>query len=136
MRELRVDASLENVEKVQKFIQDELMDYELSLKTENEINIAIEEIFVNIAHYAYSPEHGEAIIGCDIELGNPPMVKISFTDWGKPFNPLAKEEVDTTLPAEKRNIGGLGIHMVKKMMDELEYRYEEQKNIFIVWKKI
>ena len=103
MRELRVDASLENVEKVQKFIQDELMDYELSLKTENEINIAIEEIFVNIAHYAYSPEHGEAIIGCDIELGNPPMVKISFTDWGKPFNPLAKEEVDTTLPAEKRS---------------------------------
>lgn len=136
MRELRLEASLENLEKVQNFMQDELTDYELSLKTENEINIAIEEIFVNIAHYAYSPEHGEAIIGCDIELGNPPMVKISFTDWGKPFNPLAKEEVDTTLPAEKRNIGGLGIHMVKKMMDELEYRYEEQKNIFVIWKKI
>ena len=106
------------------------------MKTENEINIAIEEIFVNIAHYAYSPERGEVIIGCDIELGNPPMVKITFTDWGKPFNPLAKEDVNTTLSAEERKIGGLGIHMVKRMMDELEYRYEEQKNIFIVWKKI
>ena len=64
------------------------------------------------------------------------MVKITFTDWGRPFNPLAKEEVNTTLSAEERKIGGLGIHMVKRMMDELEYRYEEQKNIFIVWKKI
>ena len=136
MREMDIAATLENLDAVMAFVDQQLEEAGCSMKTQMQIDIAVEEVYVNIAHYAYSPEHGEAIIGCDIELGNPPMVKITFTDWGRPFNPLAKEEVNTTLSAEERKIGGLGIHMVKRMMDELEYRYEEQKNIFIVWKKI
>ena len=136
MKELSLKASIENLVQVQEFIKKELQDYELSLKTEMEIEVAVEEIFVNIAQYAYRPKQGEIMVRCEVVCENVPTAVISFMDWGKAFNPLEKEESDVTLSAEERQIGGLGIFMVKKLMDEVAYRYEEHKNIFTIWKKI
>ena len=135
MRELRVDASLENVEKVQKFIQDELMDYELSLKTENEINIAIEEIFVNISNYAYHNCDGNVKIGISFDEENR-IVTFQISDKGVKFNPLEASEPDITLSADKRDIGGLGIFITKKTMDTLTYTYQNKENILTMTKKI
>lgn len=136
MRALRLEASLDNVERVQEFVKNELRDYELSIKTENEIDIAVEEIYVNIAQHAYGPEQGEVIVECEVETVENPVVVITFTDWGKAFNPLEKENADVTLSAEERSIGGLGIFLVKKMMNEVAYRYDECKNIFTMRKRL
>lgn len=136
MKELRVTASLENLDEVQEFIRKELEGYHVSARTMGQIDVCVEEIFVNIAHYAYEPETGEAIVGCEVIQGNPAIIRISFTDWGKPFNPLEKEDADVTLAAEERKIGGLGIFMVKKMMESVEYRYEDGRNILTMWKEL
>ena len=136
MSDLKITATLENMEKVQEFIQEKLSKYDVSEKIKSQIDIAVEEIFVNIAHYAYNPNVGEAVIVCNIEEGDSAVVEISFEDWGKPFNPLEKEDVDITLSAEEREIGGLGIYMVKQMMEKVDYKYEDNKNIFTIRKSI
>ena len=90
---------------------------------------------MNIAHYAYHPEVGEATVRCAVG-GDPLQVTVQFLDSGKPFDPLAKPDADTTLSAEERKIGGLGILMVKKSMDAVDYRYENGKNILTLRKSI
>ncbi len=92
------------------------------------ILIAVEEVYVNIAHYAYGGEPGEAIVDMDI-LSEPRAIKLVFKDRGIPYNPLEKEDPDITLSAEERSIGGLGIFMVKTTMDHVEYEYSEGQNI-------
>ena len=100
-----------------------------------DIHICVEEIFVNIAHYAYGGKSGEAVINLDIEQ-NPKCCRVTFQDRGVPYNPLAKADPDITLSAEERQIGGLGIYMVKQSMDHVEYRYEDGCNILTIEKKI
>ena len=92
-----------------------------------QIDVAIEEIFVNIAHYAYPEGEGDAVIsvGADTAAGG---VQIVFEDEGIPYDPLKNEDPDITLSAEDRPIGGLGIFMVKKSMDEVSYEYKDGKN--------
>ena len=85
-----------------------------------QIDIAVEEIFTNIARYAYTPGEGSAVIGV---LAEPGRAEITFSDTGMPYNPLLREDPDVTLAAEEREIGGLGIFMVKKTMDEMRYEY-------------
>ena len=136
MSDLKITATLENMEKVQEFVHNKLDKYNVSEKIKSQIDIAVEEIFVNIAHYAYNPNVGEAVIVCNIEEGDSAVVEISFEDWGKPFNPLEKEDADITLSAEEREIGGLGIFMVKQMMEKVDYKYEDNKNIFTIRKSI
>lgn len=97
--------------------------------------IAVEEIFVNIAHYAYGGKSGEAVINLDIEQ-NPKNCRVTFQDRGVPYNPLEKADPDITLSAEERQIGGLGIYMVKQSMDHVEYRYEDGCNILTIEKVI
>lgn len=99
----------------------------------NQIDLAVEEIFVNIAHYAYSGKGGEAEVSCILSDG---VITISFTDKGKPFNPLEKEDPDITLSAEERKIGGLGIFLTKKFMDKVWYVYEDGRNKLSFSKKI
>lgn len=99
----------------------------------NQIDLAVEEIFVNIAHYAYSGKGGEAEVSCILSDG---VITISFTDKGKPFNPLEKEDPDITLSAEERKIGGLGIFLTKKFMDKVWYAYEDGRNKLSFSKKI
>ncbi|GKI14739.1 histidine kinase [Oscillospiraceae bacterium] len=135
MREKTVAATLENLEQVQAFIEQELQAAGCSPKAMLQISVAVEEIYVNIAHYAYHPEVGEATVRCAVG-GDPLQVTVQFLDSGKPFDPLAKPDADTTLSAEERQIGGLGILMVKKSMDAVDYRYENGKNILTLRKSI
>ena len=129
-------ATLDQMERVQDFIGEQLEQYNCSAKLKFQLDVAVEEIFVNIAHYAYCPEQiGEATVRCSVG-GSPLQVTIQFLDNGKPFNPLAKKDADTTLSAEEREIGGLGILMVKKSMDAVDYAYEGGKNILTIKKSI
>ena len=127
MKELTVEAAVENIEVVTLFVNEELEKMECPLKALTQIDIAIEEIFVNIAHYAYPDGTGDALIEIepDESAGS---VRITFIDQGKPYDPLQNEDPDITLSAEDRPIGGLGIFMVKKSMDEVSYEYKDSKN--------
>lgn len=136
MNELRIHATLKRLDEVQSYVHSKLDGIEVSQKTMNQIDIVVEEIYVNIAHYAYAPHEGDAVIWCGVIRDKENLLSIRFEDWGKPFNPLEKEEADITLPEEQREIGGLGIYMVKRMMDKVEYRYEDGKNILCVEKII
>ena len=100
-----------------------------------QIDIAIDELFSNIAHYAYTPDTGEATVRVEV-TESPLAVIITFIDHGVPYDPLAKEDPDTTLSAEERQIGGLGIYMVKKSMDEIAYRYQDGQNILMIKKQL
>lgn len=128
-------ATQDQLEPVQQFIESELERYDCDKKALFQLEVAVEEIFINIAHYAYTPGGGMATVRCCVD-GDPPQVTIQFLDNGKPFNPLAKEDADITLSAEERQIGGLGILMVKKSMDAVDYVYENGSNILTIKKTI
>lgn len=135
MKERTVPATLDQLPCVQSFIAAELEAHGCPMKTQLQIEIAVEEIYVNIAHYAYHPEVGEATVRCAVG-GDPLQVTIQFLDRGRPFNPLEKPDADTTLSAEERSIGGLGILMVKKSMDDVDYAFEDGKNILTIRKTL
>lgn len=135
MDKLTVEAKTENLEEVLGFVDRHLETMDCSPKVSVQIDVAVEELFVNIAHYAYSPGTGSATIGVEI-LKDPAAIAITFTDRGKPFDPLAKEDPDITLSAEERQIGGLGIYMVKKSMDEVVYEYRDGQNILRIKKDL
>ena len=130
MKELSIDAKVENLDTVLDFVTGELDA--VPMKLHAQLTIAVEEIFVNIAHYAYTPDVGEVVVR--IAIGD--EVVIEFEDKGKPYNPLEKADPDVTLDADEREIGGLGIFMVKKTMDAVEYRYEDGKNLLTIRKSI
>lgn len=135
-RELVVSATLEELDHVLAFIDAELERHDCSMKSQMQIDIAVEEIYVNIAHYAYPPDqNGKATIRCTVG-GNPLQVTIQFMDHGVPYNPLKKSDPDISLSADDRQIGGLGIFMVKKSMDNIHYEYKDGKNILTIGKKI
>lgn len=133
MKELTVAATLENLDVVQRFVEDQLEMHDCPMKTMIQISTSLEEIYVNIAHYAYHPEVGDATIQCCIDE-NPRQVTIRLLDRGKPFDPLKKPDADITLSAEERQIGGLGIFMVKKTMDEVLYAYRDGYNVLTLKK--
>jgi serine/threonine-protein kinase RsbW len=135
MKTLRVPAEVAQLETVNRFIGEELEQYGCSMKIQMQVELAVEEIFVNIANYAYHPDVGEAEINVDAS-GEPPTITIQFLDRGTPFNPLEHSDVDVTLAAESRDIGGLGILLVKKSMDDVVYSYESGKNILTIRKKL
>ena len=115
-------AEREIIPEVIDFIDRELDELGCSEKTKAQINIAIDELYGNIASYAYGEENGEVTVIIEGD-STPGAVSISFQDEGKPFNPLESREPDITLPARERKIGGLGIFMVKKSMDDVRYEY-------------
>ena len=133
MDTLTVEAKTENLDQVLAFIEEKLEAADCSVKAQTQICVAAEEIYVNIASYAYVPETGNAVIRMTVADGT---AEIEFRDKGIPFDPLAKEDPDVTLAAEERGIGGLGIYMVKKSMDEVLYRREDGENILTIRKKI
>lgn len=134
MAELTVDALVSNLDQVLAFVDGQLETMDCSMKAQMQIDVAVEEIYVNIANYAYAPETGKAYISVQPDPDNA-SVTIEFRDNGIPFDPLAKADPDVTLSAEERNIGGLGIYMVKKSMDALEYSRKDGQNILTITKK-
>ena len=135
MEIITVPAKPAALEIVNTFIQEKLQTIDCSKHIRMQLKLAVEEIFVNISSYAYHPEVGQAEVGVDID-GDPPTVTIRFLDQGRPFNPLEKPDADITLSAQEREIGGLGILLVKKIMDQVDYAYENGKNILIIKKEI
>lgn len=135
MKELTLKATMENLDSLQEFIRNQLETAGCSMKLMMQIEIAVEEIFVNIVHYAYSPDVGDVMVKCETQQ-EPLSVAIQFRDQGVPFNPLLKKDADTTLSADERQIGGLGILMVKKSMDSIEYSYKDGYNILTIRKNV
>ena len=135
MKELTIAATIENIAVVTAFVDEQLEALDCPIKAQMQIDIAIDELFGNIVHYAYSPEVGEATVRLEVQE-NPLSVIITFIDGGVPYNPLAAADPDTTLSIDERAVGGLGVFMVKKSMDEITYRYEGGKNILSIRKKI
>lgn len=135
MKEITVAATLDNLARVQEFIEAELEGCGCPMRAMMQIAVAVEEIYVNIAHYAYHPSVGEATVRCAVG-GEPLQVTIQFLDSGKPFDPLKKPDADITLSAEEREIGGLGILMVKKSMDDVQYQYKGGCNILTLKKQL
>ncbi|MBQ9346779.1 MAG: ATP-binding protein [Oscillibacter sp.] len=135
MAELNIEARTENLEKVLAFIGEILDEYNCSLKVRTQLDIAVEELFVNIARYAYHSGVGAAAVRVEVQE-DPLQVAVTFIDNGVPYDPLAKADPDVTLSAEDRKIGGLGIYMVKKSMDMVDYEYKDGKNILTIQKKL
>ena len=133
--ELTVEAKLENIPAVTAFVDGMLEELDCPLKTQMQIDVAIDELFGNIARYAYEPDTGPATVRVDVDQ-EPLTVRITFIDHGKPYDPLAKEDPDVTLSADDRLIGGLGIFIVKKTMDDVRYEYKDGQNILTVEKRL
>ena len=135
MKELTIDATVENIVTVTSFVEAELEALDCPMKAQMQIAVAIDELFGNIAHYAYNPDVGPATVRVEV-MKSPLAVVITFIDNGVQYDPLARQEPDTTLSAEEREIGGLGIYMVKKSMDEITYSYKDGQNILQIRKNI
>ncbi len=135
MKEMTIEAATENIHTVTDFVLAELDKRDCPIKAQTQIAIVIDELFGNIARYAYTPDIGEATVQLEIEE-QPLAVIITFIDHGVPFNPLEQENPDVTAPAEDRKIGGLGIYLVKKTMSMVEYEYRNGQNILRVKKNI
>jgi len=128
MFKLKLIAKEENLDTVNEFVNRQLAQSSCSTDTRVKIDIAVEELFINIASYAYAPqEHGEVLIKMSF-TDTPPAVTISFSDRGAPYNPLSHPDPDVTLPLEKRQIGGMGLYLVKSLMDDVQYRYYDEQN--------
>ena len=136
MVEREFNAKVDELHNVIGFIESELEKYEFSLEIIDQFNLVIEELFVNIASYAYKEnENGKCKISIEYDK-NKQEVKLFLEDKGIRFNPLEKEEPNTNLSLKERTIGGLGIFLVKNNMDNVEYKYEDNKNILILSKNI
>ena len=126
MDKKEVLAKIENLPEVSCFIDEKLEEAGCPMKVQMQVDVAVEEIFVNIASYAYEGKEGPAEIFFDINSDK--KVEITFVDGGVPYDPLKKDDPDVTLSADERQIGGLGIFMVKKTMDDMVYEYKDGKN--------
>lgn len=135
IKELVLEAKVENLTTVNEFVEEILQPLNCSMKIQMQLELAVEEIFVNIANYAYGESTGKAFITGRI-LENPLRLELVFMDEGTPYNPLKREDPDLEQRMEDRAIGGLGIYLVKKNVEEIAYSYQEGKNVLTLCKHI
>lgn len=135
MNAVEIAAVPESLPKVLDFINERLARTGCASRLMTQIDVAAEEIFVNISSYAYQPETGAARIQVEM-LENPPTAVISFSDRGRPYNPLEKHDPNLKVPVRERKKGGLGIYMVKQSMDEAVYEYRDVRNVLTIKKRI
>ena len=135
MKELKVKADRKNLLKVQTFIDGQLESAGCSMATQLAIDVAVEEMFVNIASYAYDGKTGTVTVRIAIHK-EPLSAEIIFIDSGNRYDPLAKPDPDITLSAKERRKGGLGIFMVKNTMDDMKYEYKDGKNVLTLMKNL
>ena len=128
-------AKTESLSDVLGFVEGALESFECPMKIQTAICVAIEEVFVNVAHYAYPESVGDTTLHIGFDEENR-AITFRMTDKGVPFDPLKKPDPDITLSAKEREIGGLGIFIAKKTMDSLTYAYENGENILTMIKKI
>jgi anti-sigma regulatory factor (Ser/Thr protein kinase) len=135
MKKLEIEADVNRLDEVMAFVEESLDEAGATPKTAMQVNLAVEEIFVNIAHYAYTPGKGSATVIVDVDESAREL-SVQFIDSGVPYNPLEKEDPDLSIPAEDRPIGGLGIFMTKKVMDDVIYEHKDGQNILTLKKKL
>ena len=135
MEELTIKAIVSNISTVTDFVNEKLDTLNCPMSIRIQLNIAIDELFGNIARYAYESGEGPATVRVEVKE-QPTCVIITFIDHGVPFDPLAMDAPDTTLSAKDRRIGGLGIFMVKKSMDNITYEYKDGMNILTIHKHL
>ena len=135
MKELNLEATLENIPQVTEFVDRELEMLNRPMKAQMQIDLAIDELFSNISRYAYDPSTGPATVRVEVDQ-EPLSVIVTFIDHGKPYDPLAKKDPDISLPAEDRPIGGLGVFLMKKTMDDVSYEYKDGRNILRIKKHL
>jgi len=128
--ELSIDAKTENLDSVLDFINEHIEH--CSMKIQNQIGIVIDEVFANISAYAYDPDVG----GVTVRIKAEDDIIIEFEDNGVPYNPLSNEDPDISLDADEREVGGLGIFMVKNIMDSVEYKRDGSRNILTIKKQL
>ncbi|MBQ6337183.1 MAG: ATP-binding protein [Ruminococcus sp.] len=135
MKEFNLPAKLESIPILTDAVNEILEAQGCSMKAQMQLDIAIDEIFANIAHYAYAPGTGDATVRLEF-FGEPLSARLTFIDSGVPFDPLERTEPDVTLSAEERQIGGLGIFLVKKTMDAMRYERRDGQNVLVLEKRI
>lgn len=128
-------AKTESLSDVLGYVEQTLDSFECPMKIQTAICVAIEEVFVNVAHYAYPESVGDMTLHIDFDVESR-VITFRMSDKGVPFDPLKKPDPDITLSAEEREIGGLGIFIAKNTMDSLTYAYENGENILTMIKKI
>ena len=128
-------AKTEALSDVLGFVDEMLESFACPMKIQTAVCVAIEEVFVNVAHYAYEGGEGEMTLQIGFDEDSR-AITFRMTDKGIPFDPLKKPDPDITLSAEDRDIGGLGIFITKKTMDTVTYAYENGENILTMIKKI
>lgn len=134
-KSLVVDATMENLDQVIGFVEEQLENESCPMKVIRQIGVSLEEIYVNVVNYAYGEDIGKCWLTLKIaSVGDGKRLVLTIRDKGIPFNPLEKEDPDITLSVEERQIGGLGIYMVKEMMDEVTYEYQSGYNILTIFK--
>ncbi|MCH4157403.1 MAG: ATP-binding protein [Acidaminococcaceae bacterium] len=134
MATLTVPAQTEQIDRLQDVLHQQLEGTQCPMGLALQLELVVEEAFVNIATHAYTQPGGTATFTCQVDQ-EARQIMLQFQDQGMPFNPLARPDPDTTLKAEDRKIGGLGIYLIKKTMDKCEYAYTQNTNILTVWKK-
>lgn len=135
MRDITAEAILDNISMVTAFVDEELMRVGCPRKAKAQIDICIDEIFANIARYAYDSDTGDVTIHIEFDEVER-LFSLSFIDCGKPFDPRDVPEPDITSPLEERPIGGLGLFMVKNLTDSIAYRREDGRNVLTIQKRI
>jgi anti-sigma regulatory factor (Ser/Thr protein kinase) len=132
---ITLPADVSRLNELNAFLEKAMKDFGASSATVGLVLVAAEEVFANIANYAYNPDKGDVQIAVDSQEGKARIV-LAFADSGSPFNPLEKEDPDITLSADEREVGGLGIFMVKNMMDDVTYKREDGKNVLTLIKEL
>ena len=132
---ITLPATVESIGKITAFVEGRMEEKDCPLQQIMTVSMAVDEVMANVAMYAYAPGTGDVTVAVDFDDGSR-TVSITFIDRGVAFDPLAKEDPDVTLPAEQRKIGGLGIFLVKKTMDDVAYRREGDKNVLCIKKKV
>ncbi len=131
-KEITVDSKIENVETLTAFVEEALAPFNPPMKAMMQIDVAVDELFSNVVHYS-----GAAQMTLILEVKEDVLTaSLTFIDDGVEYDPLTKTDPDVTLSAEEREIGGLGIFLVKKTMDEIEYKRDGCKNILKIEKKL
>lgn len=133
MKTITLAATIENLGKIQMFIEKVLEEEICDTKKMLQLQMAVEEIYVNISNYAYESNTGLVSVMCE-KKDHPLRVRIEFRDEGIPFNPLKEQNVDITLGVDERKIGGLGIFLTQKMVDHISYQHQNEQNILLIEK--
>jgi len=128
--QIKLPAVLENLTQFIESVSDCARAQGFGQKRLSQIEVAMDEALVNIVHYSYPDKSGDAEVVCSIDDKNRFIIEIM--DWGLPFNVLSLDEPDLISDISERKVGGVGVFIIRKLMDDVKYRYEDNKNILVL----